>query len=207
MPSTPEARRARRAGTTTGTTAVPQNGTSGTTRKPRRPRKPTQNQIASNIASILELGNATACELAPAFRPDALAPYEIELLSKAAAGEILANAALLKWYQSVGSQVTGPHTLAAAAIVAVALPRLARRRMVPERLAVMATGLAMGMSNVVGEGSVETDGPTVQDEARGTYSDNGADGLREVYVGPGAPGLAFVPADFEDEAGRGPVRD
>lgn len=190
-----------------GTASASKTPSTAATRKPRRPRKPTQNQIASNIAGILELGNATACELAPAFRPDALAPYEIELLSKAAAGEILANAALLKWYQSVGSQVTGPHTLAAAAIVAVALPRLARRRMVPERLAVMATGLAMGMSNVVGEGSVETDGPAVQDEARGTYSDNGADGLREVHVGPGAPGLAFVPADFEDEAGRGPVRD
>ena len=190
-----------------GTASASKTPSTAATRKPRRPRKPTQNQIASNIAGILELGNATACELAPAFRPDALAPYEIELLSKAAAGEILANAALLKWYQSVGSQVTGPHTLAAAAIVAVALPRLARRRMVPERLAVMATGLAMGMSNVVGEGSVETDGPAVQDETRGTHSDNGADGLREVYVGPGAPGLAFVPADFEDETGRGPVRD
>lgn len=191
--------RATRAGSPTTVTAA---------RKPRGRRKPTQNQIANNIGSILELGNATALELAPGFAPDALQPYEITLLSQAAAAEILANAALLKWYQSVGSQITGPHTLAAAAIVAIALPRLARRGMVPVRLAGMATGLALGMSNIGADvGTDEHNETAVQSDAGPTHGDNGHDGFREIRVGPGAPGLALVPADSPDEAGQHPLRD
>lgn len=206
MPSTPEARRARRA-SGTGTTAVPQNGTSGTARKPRRSRKPTQNQIATNIAGVLQLGNATACELVPSYRVDALQEYEIELLSKAVAGEVLANAVLLKWYQSFGTSITGPHTLMAAAVVAIALPRLARRKMVPAHLAMMGTNIAMGMASVSGESTNTADTAAVQDDAGAARSDNGDDGFREIRVGPGAPGLALVPADSPDEAGQHPVRD
>ena len=172
------------------------------TRKPRGRRKPTANQIAQNVGSILEMGNEMALAMVPAYRVDALQPYEIQLLSQAAAAEILANAALLKWYQSVGSQITGPHTLAAAAIVAVALPRLARRGMVPERIAGMATGLALGMSNIGADiGSNEPEGAAVPDAAGPARGNHGDDGVREIRVGPGAPGLALVPVDTPDQTG------
>lgn len=205
MPSSPEVRRERYQSTKNGTGTKP---TTAAVRKPRGRRKPTANQIAQNIGTILELGNATALQLAPSYAPDSLQQYEIELLSKAAAAEILANAQLLRWYQSFGTSITGPHTLAAAALIAIALPRLARRGMVPAHLAGMGTSLALGMSNVGAEvGTDEPSGPAVQDDAGGAHSDNGTDGLREVHVGPGAPGLAFVPADSAFETGRRPVRD
>ena len=206
MPSSPEVRRERYHAAKTGTPGTKPSTVS--TRKPRGRRKPTANQIASNVGSILEMGNEMALAMVPAYRLDALQPYEIQLLSNAAAAEILANAALLKWYQSVGSQITGPHTLAAAAIVAVALPRLARRNMVPGRIAAMAQGLALGMSNIGADlGPDIAEGPAVQDDAGPARSDNGHDGFREIRVGPGAPGLALVPSDSPDETGQHIVPD
>lgn len=191
-----------------GVTPKASNVTTNATRKPRSRRKPTANQIASNIGGILQMGNEMAVTLAPAYRPDALLPYEIELLSQAAAAEILGNVTLLKWYQSVGSNISGAHTLAVAAIVAVALPRLARRNMVPQNLAVMGANLALGLSNIGAEvSSNEPSSSAVQDDAGAAHSSNGHDGFREVRVGPGAPGLTLVPADSPDQTGQHPIRD
>ena len=193
MPSSPEVRRERYAASK-GTANA---GTKVTgTRRPRGRRKPTANQIAQNVGSILELGNAMALQMAPGYAPDALQPYEIQLLSNAAAAEILANAALLKWYQSVGSQITGPHTLAAAAIVAVVLPRLARRKMIPAHLANMATGLALGMSNigaVESTDSVEPEPTALPGDSRPAHGGDWGDGLGEVIPSESLAGFEAAP--------------
>lgn len=179
------------------------------TRKPRRSRKPTANQIATNVGTTLALLQIGVTQFVP-LGEDALNPGEIGMLAVAAADEILANATLLKYYQSVGANVTGPHTKMAAALVAIALPRLARRGLVPDEVALMGVSLAIQMVN---SGATTEFGPdiaedaTVQGDAGAAHSDNGHDGFREVRVGPGAPGLALVPTDSADEAGQHPIRN
>ena len=179
------------------------------TRKPRRSRKPTANQIATNVGTTIAVLQVGIGQFVP-LGTDALSPQEIGMLAVASAEEILHNAQLLKWYQTLGANVTGPHTKMAAAVIAIALPRLASRGLVPYEVAVMGTNLAIQM---VSSGATVEVGPDVSDTAAvqgdtgPAHSDNGTDGFREVRVGPGAPGLAYVPVDSPDQAGQHPVRD
>jgi len=193
MPSDPAVRRERYQSTKSlGTGTKP---TSASTRKPRGRRKPTQNQIAKNLGTILELGNGTACELVPSYRQDALEQYEIELLSTAVAGEILANAQLLRWYQSFGTGLSGPHVVLAAAVVAIALPRLARRGLVPAKLAGMGMALAVGMGNsgIQGTDTVEPSGSAVPSDAGPARGGDWGHGEWEVVPGESAAEFEAAP--------------
>lgn len=100
---------------------------------------PTVRKVAEKIGPGIAIANGAAYKYLPGYRPDALNPTEIGVLSCALAEEIVSNRRLLEWYQKFGSSVTGPHTKLVAALGFIVAPRLARRGIIPQEVADEAT--------------------------------------------------------------------
>jgi hypothetical protein len=93
---------------------------------------PKTRKIVEKVGGAIAFVNGVAVAYVPAVREDALNPTEIGLLAIAAAEEIQSNKKLLEWYSKIGEGVTGPHAKMGAAVAFIALPRLARRGILPE---------------------------------------------------------------------------
>lgn len=91
-------------------------------------------KIQEKVATTIAFANGVAVAYVPAVREDALSAMEIGLLAIATAEEIQSNKRLLEWYSKIGEGVTGPHAKMGAAVACIALPRLARRGILPEEM-------------------------------------------------------------------------
>lgn len=158
----------------------------------RRPARATSNvsktQYKQSIAlAISGSQNLFFAFIAPELAEDALQHDEIAMLADALTDEITASPRLVKFISDIRDK-GGKHSKLIITLLLIALPRLARRGVIPG-----------GVDDLVKAALAVATGPAPN-------SDRG-DGERQVNVDESGTGTAYVPDSYADETGRRDVSD
>lgn len=190
----------RRAAIKAGVVEVKPRGTSGE-RAPRGRSKATAvnlTKLTKDVKSILSMVNMGLLGTGMVPMSDALTEDEQDLLARGIALELQQHPEWLTAISGALGQVSA-HGALAAAILAIALPRMARRKMIPEEIAVPLTGIVYLVGgSVSGAPGAAAPADAVSVGRDGTPRFDRDDREREEYVSGNAVAGPQVPFDPED---------
>lgn len=144
-------------------------------------RRVSKDKIRESVVALVAVTNLGIMSVS---REDALVEPEMDALSDALTSEVMNSTRLKAWFMA--SSGVASHLALITVVIAIALPRLARRNLIPQTIM---RGLTRE-SNAYAESSAAASDPeseaeypshlpdfAVPVEARGTYGNNGANGV------------------------------
>lgn len=170
--------------------------------------EPSPKEIMLEAGAGIQLAQELVFKKFPQYRAqDELSDAEVGMLARGLAGEVLSNEFLLKWYKKLHS-VGGAHGTLAAAVLAIALPRMANHGVIPAEIAFPLAGIAV-MAASGKEFPSEPDRPdshdAVPNEAGGTLPHNGENGFGQEPTGSFPSGFQTGLTGVSVENGQGPA--
>lgn len=144
--------------------------------------KPTKKQLAAEIAVGIQFAQGGIGAVIPFDEDDVLTDQEVGMLARGIAAELLHYEGLLRWYLRLKA-AGGPHAEFLAACFAIAAPRLAKRGILPDEIAMTIVFAGVSLSDTANAASRTATAVSVA--PRRTPNLDGSDGVREVeYASP-----------------------